>query len=145
MLVTDDHVAALRAHLALHPEEFKLLHERLIKRGDVAGYGALVHGAFVSVVRRRFNPTWTVPDVVRCVAAARVSLREADIDIDPWASEILIRRALGEEVPAELDREAMGRAQIFLLSELIFDEGFEDTGLDGFLVDARKRGDQLID
>ena len=145
MPVTDDQVAAMRAHLALRPEEFKPLHERLIKTGDTAGYGALVHGAFVSAVRRRFAPMWTVSDVVRFVAAARASLREADIDIDPGTSEVLIRRALGEEVPVELDTETISRAQIFLLSELIFDEGLDAARLDEFLVDARKWADQLID
>jgi hypothetical protein len=145
MMVSDDHVAALRAHLGFRPEEFEPLHERLIQTGGLAGYGALVHGAFVSAVRRRFAPAWAVSAVVRFVTTARIHLCEADIDIDPQVSEVLIRRALGERVPVELDAEAVGRAQIFLLSELIADEGLDEAGLEEFLVDARALADQLAD
>jgi hypothetical protein len=143
MPVTDEHVAALRAHLALRPDDFRVRHEQVIQSGDVAGYGALIHGAFVSAVRRRFAPMWTVPDVIRCVVSVRVSLHEADIDIDPRVSEVLIRRALGEGLDADLDAEAVGRAQFFLLSELISTENLDETGLDEFLADARSLAGHL--
>lgn len=137
MAPTDKQVAALYAHLALKPDEFMQLHEQLAQAGDVAGYGELVYAAFVVAVQRRFGPRWTVPDVIRFVVAARIRLGEVDIDIDPQASETLIRRALGENVPIELHEEAVGRAQIFLLSELISDEQLDDEGLAEFLAAAR--------
>jgi hypothetical protein len=141
-MVTDEQVAALRAHLALNLDESEQLHQRLVQTGDVAGYGELVYAAFVMAVRWRFAPMWTVPDVVRFVVAARVRLSEDDIDIDPRASEALIRRALGEDVAAELDEEIRGRTQVFLMSELIFDEDLSNAGLDKFLAEARALAEQ---
>ena len=145
MSVTDDHVAALRAHLALDPDKFERLNAQIFQAGDVAGYGKLVHAAFVSAARRRFAPAWTVSDVIGFVVAARLRLREIEIDIDPRASEVLIRQALGEETATDPDKEAGGRAQIFLLSELVFDENLDGAALDEFLVSARRLAESGVE
>jgi hypothetical protein len=107
------------------------------------GYGELVYAAFVTAARRRFSPTWAVPDVIRFVAAARAELLQDDIDIDPRTAEILTRRALGNSIAAELDEEASVRAQLFLLGEFILGEDLDDVRLDEFLATARGLADQL--
>jgi hypothetical protein len=139
--VTDEQMAALRAHLALRPDEFKQHHETLVRNDDLAGYGELIFAAFVMAARRRFVPSWTVPDIIGFVVAARIRLREAGIDIDPRTSEALLRRALGEDVSIGLDEAAVGRAQIFLLGEMVIDEQLDDVGLDEFLERARDLAD----
>lgn len=108
------------------------------------GYSQLVYAAFVTAARRRFSPTWTIPDIVRFVAAARVELLDDDVDVDPRTSEILIRRAIGDHVATELDMETSAHAQLLLLGELIVDERLADASLDAFLTQARSLADQWL-
>jgi hypothetical protein len=141
--VTDEQLAALRAFLTIDTEGTERLARHLMESGDVAGYGELVYAAFVAAVRRRFSPTWTLPKVIRFVAAARADLLQDGIEIDPRTAETLIRRALGDGIATRLEEEARVRAQIFLLIQLIDDEGLDDAGLDAFLAQARSLADQL--
>jgi hypothetical protein len=143
MVVSDDQVAALRAFLALEPNETERLTKQLVETDRLEGYGELVYAAFVAAVRRRFSPTWTVPDVIRFVGTARARLLNDEIEIDPRTAEILMRRALGDGIVAERDEEARARAQIFLLGEMVVDEDLDDDGLDEFLATARVLADQL--
>jgi hypothetical protein len=143
MPVTDEQVAALRSFLALNAAEAERMTRQLVAADHLNGYGELVYAAFVTAARRRFSPIWSIPDVIRFVASARAELLEDDVDIDPRTSESLIRRAIGDRVTAELDETASARAQLFLLSELIFDEQLDDAGLDTFLAQARSIADQL--
>jgi hypothetical protein len=145
MAVSDEQVAALRAFLTLQPDEAERLTEQLAAVGALDGYGALVYAAFVTAIRRRFSPTWTIPYVIRFVATARARLLKNEIEIDPRAAEILMRRALGDSIVAELDEEARTRAQIFLLGEMVVDEQLDDAGLDAFLATARVLADQLAE
>jgi hypothetical protein len=142
-VVGDEQVAALRAFLALQPDDVERLTKQLVDTGRLEGYGELVFAAFVTAVRRCFSPTWTIPDVIRCVATARAELIRDEINIDPRTAEILMRRALGDRIAAELDEEASARAQLFLLGELILGEDLDDVRLDEFLVTARGLADQL--
>jgi hypothetical protein len=145
MAITDAQVAALRAYLTQDPDEAERLNGRLRQTGDLEGYGTLVWAAFVLAVRRRFAPEWTVPDVVKYVADVRARWGRDEDDFDPRTAEILMRRALDDWLEADLDEMARGRAQIFLLSELIADNGLDEaTGLDSFMAEARALGDQMI-
>jgi hypothetical protein len=142
-VVGDEQVGALRAFLALQPDEVERLTKQLVDARRVEGYGELVYAAFVTAVRRRFSPTWTIPDVIRFVATVRARLLDDEIEIDPLTAEILVRRALGDGIAAELDGEARTRAQIFLLGELVVDEQLDNAELDAFLATARVLADQL--
>lgn len=143
MLVSGEQVAALRAFLALDPDQAGRLTEQLVESGRVEGYGELVYAAFVSAVRRRFSPTWTVADVIRFVAAKRAELLEDGAEVDPLTAEILVRRALGGGIATELDEKSRARAQILLLGEIVADAGFDDAGLDDFLAQVRSLADQM--
>jgi hypothetical protein len=143
MAVIDEEVTALRAFLALELDEAERLTRQLVEAARLEGYGKLVYAAFVTAVRRRFSPTWSIPEVIRFVATARTRLVDDEIAIDPLTAEILLRRALGESIATKLDEEANARAQIFLLCELIVDEGLDDAGLDEFLIQARTLADRL--
>jgi hypothetical protein len=142
-LVSGEQVAALRAFLALDSDQARRLTEQLVEAGRVEGYGELVYAAFVSTVRRRFSPTWTVSDIIRFVAATRAELLQDDIEIDPRTAEILVRRALGDGIAIELNEKSRARAQILLLSKMVVDAGFDDAGLDALLAQARSLADQM--
>jgi hypothetical protein len=141
--VTDEQVAALRAFLAPESDDAEQLTEQLIESKRLAGYGELVYAAFVSTLRRRFSPAWTVSAVIRFVAVTRAELLEDAIDIDPRTAEVLIRRALGDGVVTDLDEEARARAQIFLLCAMVADAEFDDAELDTFLAQSRSLAEQL--
>jgi hypothetical protein len=140
--VADEHVAALRAHLLHDFDEAERLN-RQVAEADMPGYGELAWAALVLAARHRFAPEWTVPQVIKYVAAARARWGEAANDIDPRAAETMLRRALDDEVPADLDAMTAGRAQAFLLSELIVDEQLDNAAeVDELLAKARKLADQ---
>lgn len=142
-MVSDQQLAALRAFLVLESDEGGSPPEQRLEVGGVEGYGELVYAAFVTATRRRFSPTWTVPDVIQFVAAVRAELLEDEVDIDPRTAEVLIRRALGDGIVTVLHEEARARAQIFLLCVIVADAKFDDAGLDAFLAQARGLADQL--
>jgi hypothetical protein len=136
VIVADEHAAALGAHLLHDFDEAERLNRR-VAEADMPGYGELVWAALVLATRRRFAPKWTVPQVVEYVAAARARWGKDADDIDPRAAEIMLRRALDDDVAADLDEMVKGQAQVFLLSELIADEQLDNTELDEFLAKAR--------
>lgn len=137
MTVADEHVAALRAHLRHDFDEAERLNRR-VADADMRGYGEFIWAAFVLAARRRFAPEWTVPQIIKYVAATRARWGEDADDIDPLAAEIMLRRALDDNVAGEIDEMARGRAQVFLLTELIADDqSLDETGLDELLAKAR--------
>jgi hypothetical protein len=144
MRVTDEQVAALRALLALDSPEAERLTGRLIDNEDLDGYGGLAYAAFVIATRRRFSPAWSLPELIRFVAAVRVDLAQDDVDIDPHAAEVALRRALDERLAAEPSQEAMARAQFFLLQEMVLEARLDDVELDEFLKSAREAADGVI-
>ncbi|MEV5710270.1 hypothetical protein [Actinoallomurus sp. NPDC052274] len=144
MAVTEVQVASLRSFLAGDPGEGVQLTRRLVESGHTEGYGELVYAAFVTAVRRRFSPTWTIPKIVRFVATARANLLGNDVEVDPQAAEAVIRRALGDSVATVSEDKATARAQIFLLFELIDDEELDSAGLDTFLAEARSLANRLM-
>lgn len=143
MVLSDEHVASLRGFLAFEPDEGVRLTGQLAQTGDLQSYGVLIYAAFVTAVRRRFSPTWTVPEVIGFVASVRARLL-GDVEIDPRAAELLMRRALGDSVTGDLDDETKARAQVFVLAELIADEQLDASGLDQFMSQARALADRLI-
>jgi len=59
-------------------------------------------------------------------------------DIDPLTAEIVMRRALDDQVDTDLDEMTTSRAQLFLLNELIADDQeLREGGLDELLAKAR--------
>lgn len=143
MVIPDEQVASFRAFLSGDSEEGVRRTGRFVESRGVEGYGELVYAAFALAVRRRFAPSWTIADVVRSVAAARARLLDVDVDIDPRAAEVMIRRVLGDAVTGDFEDESKARAQVFVLLVLVDDEEFDDAGLDAFLADVRALADQL--
>jgi len=138
--VTSEQVTTLRAFLAFDPSYERLTRE-LAGSGRLHGFGELVYAAFVTAARRRFGPTWTSAQVVRFTARARNGLRTHGIDLDPRATEILIRQALGDRVTSPYDDNTHARVMLFVLGELISEERLDEASLDAFLAKARALAD----
>jgi hypothetical protein len=141
--VTEEQVTALRAFLACDPSYERLARE-LFGSGRLQGFGELVYAAFVIAARRRFAPTWTSAQIVRFTAQARTGLRTHGVDLDPGATEILIRQALGDRVTSDHDDDTHAQVILFVLGELNCDERLDDAGLDAFLTEARTLADTRL-
>jgi hypothetical protein len=141
--VTGEQMTTLRAFLACDP-----LYERLTRdlaaSGRMHGFGELVYSAFVTAARRRFAPTWTSAQVVRYTAHVRNSLRTAGVDLDPLATEMLIRQALGDPIVSPYDDNAHAQVMLLVLGELTSEEHLNDAGLDAFLAEARALADARL-
>ena len=143
MPVTDEQTAALRAFLSFDTSSERVTRD-LADNGRLDGFGALAHAAFIIAVRRRFAPTWTSAQVVGFTARLRNSLRPHGIDLDPRATEILIRQALGDPVTGDHDDKTQARATTLVLVDLMADEQLDDDRLDAFMAEARTLADTRL-
>lgn len=145
MPVSDEQVAALRAHLA---GDFAL-HERLwagLDREDIrTGYSALIIGAFFKAVNIRFSTDNKVSDIVEFVGDVRSRSAELAEEIDPRIAERLILFSLGHGEVDDIDGNTRVTTSLYLLTAIIAGMNLDDAGLDAFLAEARKLGDQLMD
>jgi len=142
MLIDDEHVAALRAALTENPEEYERLAERIARSATPRSLDALFAGAFVVAVYRRFGEGYNTADIIRFVAHERTRFDDSMDDFDPHVAEQMILAVLGSGSIDGMEDEAKAAAQIALLAGLVEDEGLDDSGLDGFIDDARKAVDQ---
>jgi hypothetical protein len=138
--VTDEQVVTLRAFLVFDP-----LYERLTRElagtGRWHGFSDLVVSAFVTAARRRFAPTWTSAQIVRFAAQIRNGLRPHGVDLDPLATETLLRQALGDRITSNHDDTTHAQVMLYVLAELIASEHLDQAGLDAFLAEARTLAD----
>ena len=141
MAVTDDEVAALRAHLSGNQALQQELYARLASPAARSRYAVLVAAAFFEAVNRRLAKDGTAADVTSFVAGVRSRSGRLPESIDPQAAEQLIRSALAEEDFPDLDAGTKGRMFIVLLVALVSGEQFSDGGLGAFLAAARKTAD----
>jgi hypothetical protein len=142
--VTDDQVAVLRALLAGDLERHKLLYAQLGRDQALAGYTALVTGAFSEAVERRFGANYRPADVITFVGDVRTRSDQIAESLDPSAAERVIRAVFGDGSVRDLRDATVVSAQIVLLGALIADERLNAAGLDAFLADARKLADRLM-
>jgi hypothetical protein len=145
MLVTDEHVLALRAFLTGDEETFGRVSAILGARGDGNGYAALEGAAFVAAARRRFPDGHTAGDVVRLVAVVRTAVDDTDGEIDPRTAEGLLHSVLCDPAAAEgLDELAKARTQPALLHAMLTEGGSSRADLDTLLAEARELADRWL-
>jgi hypothetical protein len=140
MTITDDEVAALRAHLSGNQALQQELYARLVNPASRSRYATLVAAAFFEAVNRRFAKD-AAADVISFVADVRSRSDRLAESIDPQAAEQLIRGVLTEEDFPDLDTGTRGRLFIVLLVALVSDEQVNGDELDAFLAEARKTAD----
>jgi hypothetical protein len=141
MPVTDDEVAALRAHLSGNQVLQQELYAGLVSPAARSRYATLVAAAFFEAVDRRFGKNGAAADVISFVADVRSRSERLAESIDPQAAESLIRAVVTKVDVSDLDTETKGRVFIVVLVALVSDEQFDGDELDAFLAEARKTAD----
>ena len=147
MPVTDHQVATLRAQLKGNDEEHQQLAAQLTPKEANNEYAALVAGAFIEAVERRFlknGHAAEASEVIDFVADVRQTDDEMASIIDPQISEGLILYLLKKGDLVDADKNKIFGHQIVLLASLVGREQFTDEQLDAFLVEARFLADQLL-
>jgi hypothetical protein len=144
MAVTDEQVAALRALLVDDMDLHRQLFNALDRDKARTGYPALVTAAFGKAVERRFGGNHEPQAIIQFVADVRARSDRLASEIDPDVAERTILSALGQGSVHGLDREAVTRAKLVLLTGVVADEHLDGDRLDEFLASARKLADQLI-
>ena len=144
MPVTDEQVATLRALLTNDTDRYKQMFAELRRAEAGQGYMALVAASFSEAALRRFGSDYTQADIITFVGSLRARSERVSESLDPDAAELMLNAALGDASTQSLSREVKVNTQITLLVGLIADEHLADAGLDAFLADARKLGDQIL-
>lgn len=134
----------MRAQLAGDHAEYERLWEQLDRESAKIGYPALITGAFLEAVERRFSKASTNSDVIEFVSEVRSRSDELGEKINPRTAERLILAVYTDEEIDDLDANSVIRTQILLLAALVADEQFNDTELDEFMAKARSQGDLLL-
>jgi hypothetical protein len=145
MPVTDEEVAALRAHLQGKQTLQRELYEKITTPAAKARYSALLAMAFFEAVNRRFGGRDSAAEVIEYVADVRARAPEIGHKLDPSASERVIRRALGDADVSDVDARMRGRIFIFFLVALVSDAEYDDVQLEEFLGEARKLADDGLE
>jgi hypothetical protein len=143
MPVNDRQLAVLRAQLAGRLDEHKELLARLDWSADGVGYAALMDAAFAEAVDRRFGAQASAGDVATYVADVRARQEPAG-DVDPDIAERLIGAASGTSTIEDIDPRTAITARQYLLVAMTADAGYDDAGLDQFLLAASKLADQWL-
>jgi hypothetical protein len=144
MPVTDKQLAALRAQLTGRLDEHKRLLALFDWSVDGAGYTALLDAAFSGAVDRRFDGQTSTEDIIAYVADVRARTDRAGEVVDPDAAERLIGAVLGRSNVEDLDPRTAITAKQYLLVALVADAGYDEAGLDQFLLDASNLADRWL-
>jgi hypothetical protein len=146
MPVTDDEVAALRAHLQGNQALQQELYERITTPAAKTRYTTLLAAAFMEAVNRRFSGRDSAGEVIEYVADVRARAPEVGEKIDPGRAERLIRRILADDVDvSDIDARMRGRIFIIFLVALVSDAEYDDGQLEAFLAEARKAADDRLE
>ncbi|MQA27571.1 MAG: hypothetical protein GEU94_19400 [Micromonosporaceae bacterium] len=121
-------------------EDFKRFDKRLRDleaAQDRDGFGEFVGSCFYLAVTRRFGAEHSIVDIIRFVANTRMVYDLTGSDIDPSATERLIRTGLGEDnLLANVDPRVIPTIQIILIHKLLSEEELYDDEVDAFLREA---------
>lgn len=143
MPVTDEQEATLHAQLAGRFDEHKRLLDELDPVAARTGYSALVSAAFTVAVIDRFPEGTATADVIEFVGDVR-SRTEGSAEIDPALAERVILSVLSDEDLGPVDPRANFETQLVLLGALMADARPNESGLDRFMVRARKLADRWL-
>ena len=148
MTVTDKHVAVLRAQLSGDVDEHRRLAKQLSPEEANTEYAALVAGAFIEAVERRFIKAGNAAEdaeVINFVARVRGLDDEMPDIIDPRIAESLIFHLLEKGTVVEADPDKKFGHQIILLANLVGEAQFSSSELDAFLSSAQSIANELLE
>lgn len=141
-MISDQQVAVLRALLSGDDGHRAALAD--LSRDDNAGYSALLAGAFVVAVDRRFTTGTARSEVIGFVANVRSRSGEAADIVDPGTAEAMIIGVVNPDVFPDVDAGVLLAHQNVLAAALVADERLDAAGLDAFLAEARSAGERLV-
>ncbi|WP_396453110.1 hypothetical protein [Actinomadura sp.] len=148
MTITDKQVNVLRAQLTgQHDEHLRLVRE--LEPGEAnREYAALVAGAFIVAVERRFIRDGKFADeseVIDFVAQVRAKSPEMPDVIDPELAESLILHLLERGPVKEADADTKFGHQLVLLAALAGEAQLADDVLEAFISEARSIAEDLLE
>jgi hypothetical protein len=136
MPVTDDQVSALRALLQDDTKRYGETFDQLDRTAAKKGYTALVAGAFMEAVQRRFGQNYRESEVVDFVASLRTRSNRLADRIDPDIAERMIKSLYGDATVRDVSDGVVAGTQLLLLTGLVADAGMDDAQLEPFLSTA---------
>jgi hypothetical protein len=140
--VSDRQIAALRAQLAGRADEHKALLMQLDWRTEGIAYAALLDAAFFEAVTRRFGGGVTEGEISAYLADVQ---SRADEAVAPDVAGQLIRKVLGDASEEdEPDPRVAIAVKQFLLVDLTAAARLDDSGLEGFIAEARTLADRWL-
>lgn len=143
MPITDDEVTAIRTMLAGDTAEFQRLNDELDREATKYSYKSLILACFVTAVRRRFGDKTRASNIIEFVGDVRSRLDDPD-ELDPTIAERLIRNVYRDERTEDIDGKTEVGHEAIMLAAMVSDLDLDDAGLDEFMTESRKLGDQIL-
>jgi hypothetical protein len=142
IVVSNLHRSALRSMLLDDPDDFEREYADALDDDPSIGFSALLTVATTVMVRRRFAPSYTLPEVIRYVARVRVRLADpmelGALVIEKTIRTFLEDASIGEQPPFGGSPEDMATALLF---HLVDEAALDEDGVTALIEEAA----QLID
>lgn len=143
MPVTDDVVEIVRAYLEVDGERAQRLLGSLDASQNFA-YQAMIAGAFMAAVTRKFNKQSSRDEIIDYVAQVRARSDEMAESLDPSATERMIASIYGDEDIDDIDPRMVMNIEIFTAVAIVSDKNIHGPELDEFLTTARQYAEKML-
>lgn len=142
MPVSDQVALATRALLLGNDQETVAITSGL-GDAEMSAYDALLQAVLSLAAGQRFASGYTDGDVIRYVARVRAgtAVRAQDLDLDPTATEAVLRGSLGQPTPAVSDSQTRMRAILALLTTVMSELELNEPDIGSLLAKARALAD----
>ena len=141
--VSDLEVAAVRAFLSDDQEERRRLHQQMDPNSQ-AGYAALIAGACIEAVDRRFGKDSTDADIIEWVGQVRARSEETGDTLDPVVAERVVKTVLGRDSLSDLDDSTVIQCQVMVTAAIVGEKQLDASQIDAFLSRARMIADHML-
>lgn len=138
MPVSGQAEATVRAWLLGNDQEAVSLTTQMTD-SDMQAYDALLQALLSLAAGRRFASGYTDADVIRYVARVRAGtdVRAEDLELDPKATETVLRHALGQPTIPDADSQTRIRAVLALLTAILSELRLTEFDLGSLFAEAQ--------
>ena len=145
MPVTDDMVATVRAYLELDQDRFQQLNATLDKSREASiAYKAMIAGAFMTAVTRKFNEQSSRDEIIDYVAQVRSRSESMAESLEPSATERMIASIYSDVDIDDIDARMVMGIEMYIAVAIVTDKGISGPELDEFLDTARKYAEKML-
>lgn len=146
MPVTDEMVAAFRAHLTGDREEWDRRNDALERSpATERAYFAFLTGLFATAVGRRFDEKTQREEIIAFVAHLRARDDVAAERLDPDATERVISMIFHDDVEtADIPRRQSIDIRMAVLTAIVRDDDLDSAELEAFLQEAKDFADAML-